>query len=96
MRAHDIRLRGGEFRIGVLGIYILSRPDHRLTHSHAEEILPAHGFFMGVLEGFCGDHMDRAASRFNLFDERVVTKTGWGRVMIDVFAHHLLGVFVPF
>ena len=96
MRAHDIRLRGGELRVGVLGINVLRRPNHCLTDGHAKEVFPAHGFFMWILEGFFGHHMDRSASRFDLFDERVVTKTGRGWVMVDIFAHQLLRLLVPF
>ena len=95
MGTHDVGLRGGQFRIGVLGIDILGCPDHGLSHGHAEEVFPADDLLVGVLEGFLGHHVDRTPARLHLLDECVVPEAGRGRVMVNVLAHQVLGVVVP-
>ena len=59
-----------------------------LADSHTEEILPTNGLLVRILEGFGGNHVNGAATRFRLFDEGVIAKTGGNRMMVDIVAYH--------
>ena len=62
---------------------------------HAEEVLPADGLLVGILEGLLGHHADGAAAGRDLLDDGVVAQASRYRVTVDVVAHQSFGVFVP-
>ena len=95
VRAHDVRLGRRQLGVGVFGIDILRCPDNGLPDRHAEEVLPADRLFVRILEGFLGDHADRAAASLELFEERVVSEAGRYRMPVNVVPDQFLGVVVP-
>ena len=71
------------------------RPDDGLADRHAEEVLPADGLLVRILEGLLGHHSDRPPAGLDLFQQGMVAQAGRHRVPIDVVPHQSPGVFGP-
>ena len=88
MRPHDVGFGRRQLGVDLLGVDVLRGPYDRLADGHAEEVLPADGLLVGILERLLGHHADGAPAGLHLLEQRVIAQAGRHRMVIDVIADH--------